>query len=219
MAAKTIMVQGTASGVGKSVAVAALCRILARAGHRVAPFKSQNMSNNSFVTANGGEMGRAQVEQAEAAGVEPHTDMNPILLKPSSDIGAQVILQGKVYKTMQAREYQENTAHLLGAVQESLDRLITQYDYVVIEGAGSPAEINLQQNDIVNMRIAEMADAPVILVGDIDKGGVFASFIGTHQLIEDKYRSRVKAFLINKFRGDASLLTPGIDFRSKRSAN
>ena len=217
MPAKTIMVQGTGSHVGKSVITTALCRLLKQDGLRVAPFKAQNMSNNSYVTAGGGEIGRAQAVQAEAGGIEPTIYMNPILLKPSSDLGAQVVVWGKPFKTMQAGEYQFHTSQFLGQVQRSLEYLMDEYDVVVIEGAGSPAEINLQEHDIVNMRTAEMADAPVILVGDIDRGGVFASFIGTLELIQPHYRDRVKAFLINKFRGDQSLLKGGLDFLIQRT--
>ena len=217
MKAQTIMIQGTGSHVGKSIITAGLCRMLRQDGFKVAPFKSQNMSNNSYVTWEGGEIGRAQAVQAEAAGIIPTVDMNPILLKPASDIGAQVVLHGRPYKTMGAREYQFHTLSLLPQVRESLDRLRSQFDVIVMEGAGSPAEINLQAYDIANMRIAEMADAPVILVGDIDRGGVFASFVGTLELIPPAERRRIKAFLINKFRGDVSLLQPGLDFLKTRT--
>src|SRR3989338_7568596 len=211
------MIQGTGSHVGKSVITAALCRMLRQDGFRVAPFKAQNMSNNSYVTSEGGEIGRAQAVQAHAAGIEPSIHMNPILLKPSSDLGAQVIVNGKPFKTMQAREYQFHTSSLLKQVRESLDYLMNQYEVVVIEGAGSPAEINLQDYDIVNMRTAEMADAPVILEGDIDRGGVFAAFIGTLELLPPHWRERIQAFLINKFRGDISLLQDGIDYLMDRT--
>ena len=211
------MIQGTGSHVGKTVMTAALCRMLLQDGFRVAPFKAQNMSNNSFVTEDGGEIGRAQAVQAEAAGIAPSVHMNPILLKPSSDLGAQVVVWGKPVKTMQAREYQSHTQIFLPQVRESLSRLMNDYDVVVIEGAGSPAEVNLKEFDIVNMKTAELADAPVILVGDIDRGGVFASFVGTLELLDVPDRSRIKAFLINKFRGDASLLEPGIDFLLQRT--
>lgn len=217
MLAKTIMVQGTGSHVGKSVITAGLCRMLRQDGFRVAPFKAQNMSNNSYVTSDGGEIGRAQAAQAEAAGVKVTVDMNPILLKPSSDLGAQVVVLGKPVKTMQASEYQFHTSFFLPQVVESLHRLMNEFDVVVIEGAGSPAEINLQEHDIVNMKTAKLADAPVILVGDIDRGGVFASFVGTLELIPTEDRSRVKAFLINKFRGDKSLLQSGLDFLFNRT--
>ena len=215
--AKTIMIQGTGSHVGKSVITTALCRFLRQEGFRVAPFKAQNMSNNSYVTADGGEIGRAQAVQAEACGIQPTVHMNPILLKPNSDMGAQVVVWGKPVKTMQAREYQFHTSSFLGQVKESLDSLMAEYEVVVIEGAGSPAEINLQEHDIVNMKTAELADAPVILVGDIDRGGVFASFVGTLELIPEKDRKRIKAFLINKFRGDVSLLQSGIDYLLDRT--
>src|SRR3989338_8921795 len=212
MPAKTIMIQGTGSHVGKSVITAGLCRILKQDGFRVAPFKAKNMSNNSYVTREGGEIGRAQAVQAQAAGIEPSIHMNPILLKPSSDLGAQVVVHGKLVKTMQAQEYQFHTLNFLNQVRESLEHLMNAYEVVVIEGAGSPAEINLQDYDIVNMRTAEMADAPVILVGDIDRGGVFAAFIGTLELLPPHWRERIQAFLINKFRGDISLLQDGIEY-------
>lgn len=217
MPAKTIMIQGTGSNVGKSILSAAFCRILRQDGYCVAPFKAQNMSNNSFVTTGGGEIGRAQAVQAEACGIEPTIHMNPILLKPSSDLGAQVVLHGKPFKTMQAGEYQFHSSQFLSQVQFSLDSLRDEYEVVVIEGAGSPAEINLQEHDIVNMRTAEMAHAPVILVGDIDRGGVFASFVGTMELIQPQHKSRVKAFLINKFRGEKALLQSGVDFLLERT--
>jgi adenosylcobyric acid synthase len=211
------MIQGTGSHVGKSVIVTALCRFLRQEGLRVAPFKSQNMSNNSYVTRDGGEIGRAQGVQAEAAGVSPTVDMNPILLKPNSDTGAQVVVRGRPFKTLSAREYQFHTLSLLPLVHESLQRLRDEFDVVVIEGAGSPAEVNLQEYDIANMRIAALAEAPVILVGDIDRGGVFASLIGTLELLPVQDRSRIRAFLINKFRGDVSLLAPGLEFLERRT--
>ena len=215
--AKTLMVQGTASSVGKSVLVAALCRILKQDGLRVAPFKSQNMALNSFVTADGGEMGRAQVVQAMAAGVEPSVDMNPILLKPEADARSQVIVRGKVYGTLPARDYYQERLRLLSIIEESLERLRASYDVVLIEGAGSPAEVNLKQNEIVNMRIARMAQAPVLLAGDIDRGGVFAALVGTLELLEPEERAFVRGFVINKFRGDVSLLKPGLDFLEART--
>jgi len=215
--AKTLMVQGTASSVGKSVLVAALCRILKQDGLRVAPFKSQNMALNSFVTAEGGEMGRAQVVQAMAAGVEPSVDMNPILLKPEADARSQVIVRGKVYGTLPARDYYQERLRLLSIIEESLERLRASYDVVLIEGAGSPAEVNLKQNEIVNMRIARMAQAPVLLAGDIDRGGVFAALVGTLELLEPEERAFVRGFVINKFRGDVSLLKPGLDFLEART--
>lgn len=217
MSTKTIMIQGTGSSVGKSVIVAALCRIFLQDGFRVAPFKAQNMSLNSFVTKEGGEMGRAQVVQAQAARIEPHTDMNPILIKPTSDVGAQIIIQGKPIADMSAREYINLKKEALGSVLDSFNRLKREYEVIVIEGAGSPAEINLKSHDIVNMKIAEIFNAPVILVGDIDKGGVFASLVGTLELLNKKECSRIEGFIINKFRGDKSLLKNGISFLKKRT--
>ncbi len=211
------MIQGTGSGVGKSVLCAALCRIFYQDGLSVAPFKSQNMSLNSFVTRDGLEMARSQVVQAEAAGIEPSVDMNPILLKPSSDTACQVILQGKVAGNYSADAYGRYVHDAWTAVCDSYQRLARQYEVILIEGAGSPAEINLKDRDIVNMRTAEMAHAPVLLAADIDKGGVFASLIGTLELLEPHERRRIKGFLINKFRGDVSLLAPGLDFLEKRT--
>src|SRR3989338_3901337 len=209
-----IQVCGTASGVGKSVIVSGLCRILLQDGLRVCPFKAQNMSLNSFVTSQGQEMGRAQVTQAQACRIKPHSDMNPVLIKPTTDIGAQVIVQGKPIGNKTAREYQnrEFKKKLFSKVKDSFNRLSKEYDIVVIEGAGSPAEINLKRHDIVNMKMAEYAKAPVILVGDIDKGGVFASLVGTLELLEKNERDRIKGFIINKFRGDKILLKDGISF-------
>jgi adenosylcobyric acid synthase len=211
------MIQGTGSGVGKSVLCAALCRIFYQDGLRVAPFKSQNMSLNSFVTRDGFEMARSQVVQAEAARIEPSVDMNPILLKPSSDTGCQVILQGKVVGNYSADAYGKYVHDAWTAVCASYERLARQHEVIMIEGAGSPAEVNLKDRDIVNMRTAEMAHAPVLLAADIDKGGVFASLIGTLELLEPHERARIKGFLINKFRGDVSLLAPGLDFLEKRT--
>lgn len=207
---KAIMVQGTGSSVGKSLITAALCRIFARKGYRVAPFKAQNMALNSFITPEGGEMGRAQVVQAEAAGVAPHTDMNPILLKPTTDRKAQIILDGRVFGNAAADEYHRMKASLKPAVQAAYDRLSARFDRVVIEGAGSPAEINLMEDDLVNMGMAEMANCPVVLVGDIDRGGVFASLYGTVMLLPEADRRRIKGLIINKFRGDEAILAPGI---------
>ncbi len=206
--AKAIMIQGTSSSVGKSVMAAALCRILAQNGVNVAPFKAQNMSNNSYVTADGGEMGRAQVVQAQAAGVEPHTDMNPVLLKPEADSRSQVVINGKAVGSFEARKYWGDQSEAWTAVTEAYDRLAAQYDVIVLEGAGSPAEVNLRDRDIVNMRMAAYANASVILVGDIDRGGVFASLLGTMELLLPEERSLVKATLINRFRGDIKLLNP-----------
>ena len=214
---RSLMIQGTGSGVGKSVLCAALCRIFYQDGLRVAPFKSQNMSLNSFVTRDGLEMARSQVVQAEAAGIEPSVDMNPILLKPSSDTACQVILQGKVAGNYSADAYGRYVHDAWTAVCDSYQRLARQYDVILIEGAGSPAEVNLKDRDIVNKRTAEMAHAPVLLAADIDKGGVFASLVGTLELLEPHERARIKGFLINKFRGDVSLLAPGIDFLENRT--
>jgi len=214
---KSLMIQGTGSYVGKSLMVAGLCRIFKKDGFNVVPFKSQNMSLNSYVTKEGGEMGRAQVVQAEAAGIEPHVDMNPILIKPNTDIGAQIIIQGKVYGNMSAIRYHRFKKRALKAVKESFHRLKQRYELMVIEGAGSPAEVNLRENDLANMGMAEIADAPVILVGDIDKGGVFASLIGTLELLNKEEKRRIKGFIINKFRGDIRLLKPGLDFLEKKT--
>jgi adenosylcobyric acid synthase len=217
MSAKPLMIQGTGSFVGKSIVVAGLCRLLKQDGFKVAPFKAQNMALNSFITPEGGEMGRAQVVQAEAAGLAPHVDMNPILLKPNTDIGAQIILQGKVFGNMNADEYHRFKKKALPAILESYGRLSQRYQVIVIEGAGSPAEINLREGDIVNMGMAEAVDAPVLLVGDIDKGGVFASLVGTLELLPPQERERIRGFIINKFRGDLSLLTPGLEFLGKKT--
>lgn len=210
MNSRCIMLQGTGSSVGKSLLTAALCRILKEDGWRTAPFKSQNMALNSYITAEGHEMGRAQVVQAEACGITPSSLMNPILLKPTSDSKAQVIIQGKVYKNMSAVEYHDFKPALKEMIREVYYQLESLYDLIVIEGAGSPAEINLREKDLVNMGMAELADAPVILVGDIDKGGVFASLYGTILLLDENERKRVKGIIINKFRGDLEILKPGI---------
>lgn len=214
---KTIQVCGTGSGVGKSVIVAGLCRIFLQDGFSVAPFKAQNMSLNSAVTRNGLEIGRAQAMQAEACKIEPTVDMNPILLKPASDLGCQVVVHGKPLKNMKVLEYKNYKLQALKIVKKSLDRLRSQYDIVVIEGAGSPAEINLKSHDIVNMRIASLVSAPVILVGDIDRGGVFAWLVGTLELLEESERRLIKGFIINKFRGDKRLLGSGLSFLEKRT--
>ncbi len=218
MQTRCIMLQGTGSHVGKSVLVAALCRIFLQDGYRVAPFKSQNMALNSYVTRDGGEMGRAQVVQAEAAGLAPSVAMNPVLLKPTGDATSQVIVLGKPVGNLSAREYHEGyNFQVLGIVEESLKQLQSQYEVIVIEGAGSPAEVNLQDTDIVNMRIARMADCPVLLVADIDKGGALASVVGTLELLDPADRTRVRGIIINKFRGDIKLLQPALDFLEKKT--
>lgn len=208
--AKRIMVQGTMSGAGKSLLCAALCRIFAQDGYRVAPFKSQNMALNSFVTRDGLEMGRAQVVQAQAAGVEPDVRMNPILLKPSSDTGSQVIVSGEVRGQMSAAAYFKMKRQLIPEILAAFDSLSAEADIVVIEGAGSPAEINLKADDIVNMGLAKLVDAPVLLAGDIDRGGVFAQLYGTVALLEPEERARIAGLVINKFRGDVDILRPGL---------
>ena len=212
MIGRRIMVQGTGSYVGKSVVTAALCRYFREEGLRVAPFKAQNMSNNSFVTPDGREIARAQAFQAAACGIEPAVEMNPVLLKPSSDRTSQVVVLGKPVKSMTAREYHAYQPQLTRLIRESLERLSEQYDIVVIEGAGSPAEVNLREFDIVNMAVARMDRTPVILVADINPGGMFAWLVGTLELLEEDERSLVKAFVINKFRGDLSLLESGIEW-------
>ena len=208
--AKNIMIQGTMSNAGKSLLCAGLCRIFRQDGYRVAPFKSQNMALNSFITADGGEMGRAQVVQAEAAGIEPDVRMNPILLKPTTDVGSQVIVNGVVQGNMRAMEYYRRKREFVPAVLEAYDSLAAENDIIVIEGAGSPAEINLKQEDIVNMGLAKLVDAPVLLVGDIDRGGVFAQLYGTVALLEPEERARIKGTIVNKFRGDKKILEPGL---------
>ncbi|MDP3672197.1 MAG: cobyric acid synthase [Telluria sp.] len=213
----TLMVQGTTSDAGKSTVVAALCRLLKNEGVRVAPFKPQNMALNSAVTADGGEIGRAQALQALAAGLEPHTDMNPVLLKPSSNTGAQVIIHGKVRAEMNARDYQQYKTVAMQAVLESYTRLQQQYDVIIVEGAGSPAEINLRERDIANMGFAEAVDCPVVLVADIDRGGVFAHIVGTLACLSPGERQRVIGFVINRFRGDISLLEPGLEWLERQT--
>lgn len=208
---KVIMVQGTTSNAGKSLVTAALCRIFKQDGYKVAPFKSQNMALNSYITKQGMEMGRAQVMQAEAAGCEPDVRMNPILLKPTDDKGSQVILNGEIVGDMSAKEYYKQKKMFIPHIMKAYNSLAEEYDIIVIEGAGSPAEINLRENDIVNMGMAELVDAPVILVGDIDRGGVFASLVGTMFLFSDDEKKRVKGTVINKFRGDVEILKPGLD--------
>ncbi|MBQ8110733.1 MAG: cobyric acid synthase [Clostridia bacterium] len=210
MRGKSIMLQGTGSSVGKSLLAAALCRIFRQDGLRVAPFKAQNMALNSFATKEGLEMGRAQVVQAQAAGVEPSVEMNPILLKPTSDKKSQVIALGKPLGNMSAVEYHHYKPNLRRLVKDTYDRLEAKYDAVVIEGAGSPAEINLREGDLVNMWMAGAADAPVLLAGDIDRGGVFAALYGTVMLLQPEERSRIKGLIINKFRGDVRILEPGL---------
>jgi len=217
MTAKTLMIQGTASSVGKSLLVAALCRIFSQDGLRVAPFKSQNMALNSFITAEGGEMGRAQVVQAIAAGLAPRIEMNPILLKPEADHRSQVVVMGSSRGSMGFRDYRALRDQLLVTVEAALGRLRAEHDLVIIEGAGSPAEINLKAGEIVNMRIARLAGAPVILTGDIDRGGVFAHLVGTLSLLDDDERAFVKGIFINRFRGDISLLKSGLDFLEERT--
>jgi adenosylcobyric acid synthase len=211
--AKTIMLQGTSSHVGKSILTTALCRIFLQDGQRVVPFKAQNMALNSYVTKSGDEMGRAQVAQAEAAGLEPVVEMNPVLLKPTGNSCSQVILMGKPIGNMTAKEYHTGySLQALGVIKECLDKLGTEFDVIVIEGAGSPAEVNLKANDIVNMRIAKMLTAPVLLIADIDRGGALASVVGTLELLDSDERDLVKGIIINKFRGDIDLLKPALEF-------
>ena len=201
MSAKSIMIQGTMSNAGKSFVAAGFCRIFHQDGYRTAPFKSQNMALNSYITKDGLEMGRAQVMQAEAAGVEPRVEMNPILLKPTSNMGSQVIVNGEVLENMRAMDYYRRKPEFIPAVKQAYEKLASDYDVIVLEGAGSPAEINLMENDIVNMGMARMAGAPVLLVADIDRGGVFASVYGTVMLLPPEQRAYIKGILINKFRG------------------
>ena len=213
----TLMVQGTTSDAGKSTLVTALCRWLRRQQVTVAPFKPQNMALNSAVTADGGEIGRAQAVQAQAAGLAPHTDMNPILLKPNSDVGAQVIIHGHAVSNMDAVAYHDYKRVAMEAVLASHRRLSEAYKVVMVEGAGSPAEVNLRANDIANMGFAEAVDCPVILIADIDKGGVFAHLVGTLELLSASEQARVKGFVINRFRGDIALLQPGLDWLERRT--
>ncbi len=218
MVGKAIMVQGTCSNAGKSMLVTALCRIFRQDGFRVAPFKAQNMSLNSYVTADGYEIGRAQGAQAEAAGVEAEALMNPVLLKPSGDRVAQVVLLGKPVGHVGAKDYRRDyVPRVLPAIKDSLGQLQARFEIVVIEGAGSPAEVNLRDQDIANMRVAEMAGAPVLLVADVDRGGALASIVGTLELLEPEERARVAGLVINKFRGDIDLLRPGLEFLASRT--
>lgn len=213
----TLMVQGTTSDAGKSILVAGLCRLLARKGVKVAPFKPQNMALNSAVTEDGGEIGRSQAVQAQACFLAPHTDMNPVLLKPSSDTGAQIIIQGKALTSMEAAAYHDYKTTAMKAVLDSYQRLQNQYDVIVVEGAGSPAEINLRDRDIANMGFAEEVDCPVIIVADIDRGGVFAHLVGTLELLSASEQKRVVGFVINRFRGDIALLQDGLDWLEERT--
>lgn len=215
--AKSIMIQGTMSNAGKSLITAGLCRIFKQDGYKTAPFKSQNMALNSFITEDGLEMGRAQVMQAEAAGIKPMVFMNPILLKPTNDIGSQVIVNGEVLGNMSAREYFKYKKQLVPDIMRAYHKLEEKYDIIVIEGAGSPAEINLKTEDIVNMGMAKMAKAPVVIVGDIDRGGVFAQLVGTMELLEESEKRLVKGFIINKFRGDKTILDPGVIMLEERA--
>lgn len=217
MRQKILMVQGTTSDAGKSTLVTALCRIFYRQGIAAAPFKPQNMALNSAVTADGGEIGRAQAVQAQAAGLEPHTDMNPVLLKPDSDTGAQVIIHGKALSRMEAEQYHDYKKIAMDAVLSSHHRLEQQYQRIIVEGAGSPAEINLRDGDIANMGFAEAVDCPVILIADIDKGGVFAHLVGTLALLSESEQRRVKGFVINRFRGNIKLLEPGLKWLEQRT--
>nr|WP_321457533.1 cobyric acid synthase [uncultured Cohaesibacter sp.] len=212
-----IMFQGTGSNVGKSMLVAGFCRYLKRQGYKVAPFKPQNMSNNAAVTPEGGEIGRAQALQALACGLEPSVHMNPVLLKPQTNVGSQVVVQGKVVGQMQARNYSQSKHSLLTSVMESYNILCEQADFVVVEGAGSASEVNLRNGDIANMGFAEAAKLPVILIGDIDRGGVIASLVGTHHLLSPSDKALVKGYVINKFRGDSSLFTSGLEIITKHT--
>ncbi len=215
---ETIMLMGTSSHVGKSILATALCRIFYQAGRRVVPFKAQNMALNSYVTKDGGEMGRAQVAQAEAAGLAPMVDMNPVLLKPTGNSCSQVIVDGKPIGNMSAREYHKGkSVQLFGHVTAALTRLQQQFDTIVIEGAGSPAEINLKEDDIVNMRVAKYLQAPVLLIADIDRGGSLAALVGTLELLDEEERALVKGLVINKFRGDVTLMTPAVDFLEQKT--
>lgn len=215
--AKVIMVQGTMSNAGKSFLVAGLCRVFMQDGYKAAPFKSQNMALNSYITKDGLEIGRAQAMQAEAAGIEPTVDMNPILLKPTSQVGSQVIVNGEVLGNMKAMDYYANKKKLIPEIEKAFNRLAEEYDIIVIEGAGSPAEINLKENDIVNMGMARIAKAPVLLAGDIDRGGVFAALYGTVKLLDEDEQKMIKGLIINKFRGDVEILKPGLAMIEERT--
>lgn len=215
--AKKIMIQGTMSNSGKSFLAAALCRIFHQDGYRTAPFKSQNMALNSYITDDGLEIGRAQAMQAEAAGISPTAEMNPILLKPTSHMGSQVVIMGEVFGNMKAMDYYRRKPELIPVIKDAFARLEEEYEVIVLEGAGSPAEINLRENDIVNMGMAEMADAPVLLVGDIDRGGVFASLYGTVKLLSPQEQKRIRGLIINKFRGDVEILKPGLDMIEEKT--
>ncbi|MBK5202053.1 MAG: cobyric acid synthase, partial [Spirochaetaceae bacterium] len=208
--AKVLMIQGTMSGVGKSMVVTGLCRLFKKRGYKVAPFKAQNMALNSFITKEGLEMGRAQVVQAEAAGIEPNCLMNPLLLKPLSDVGSQVIVNGKVLGNFSVREFYKIKKDMIAPIMSAFEELSKNYDLIIVEGAGSPAEINLRKDDLVNMGLALRINAPVFIVGDIDRGGVFAQLYGTMELLAENERALVKGVIINKFRGDIELLKPGL---------
>ena len=211
-----IMIQGTMSGVGKSLLTAALCRIFRQDGHSVAPFKSQNMALNSYITPDGLEIGRAQALQAEAAGIEPSALMNPVLLKPTTDSGSQVIVNGKVRGNMRAREYFSKKTELIPDIRRAFETLASQYDIIVVEGAGSPVELNLKKDDIVNMGLAEMLNIPVLLVGNIDCGGVFAQLYGTYALLEKHEQELVKGLVVNRLRGDISLFDDGVSILEEK---
>ena len=215
--AKVIMVQGTMSNAGKSFLVAGLCRVFMQDGYRTAPFKSQNMALNSYITKDGLEIGRAQAMQAEAAGIEPTVEMNPILLKPTSNVGSQVIVNGEVLGNMKAMDYYANKTRLIPEIEKAFQKLSDEYDVIVIEGAGSPAEINLKENDIVNMGMARIVKAPVLLCGDIDRGGVFASLYGTVKLLTEEEQAMIKGLVINKFRGDVEILKPGLSMIEEKT--
>ncbi len=217
MSAQVIMIQGTGSNVGKSVIVAGLCRIAKQRGLRVAPFKPQNMSNNAAACADGGEIGRAQAVQARAAGLDPHPDFNPVLLKPQTDRGAQVVVHGRPVGMLDAADYLTGRDHLMAAVLESFGRLVAAHDLVIVEGAGSPAEVNLRAGDIANMGFARRADTPVCLVGDIDRGGVIAALVGTHTVLDPEDRALIVRFLVNKFRGDPALFEAGVSVIEQRT--